>query len=599
MVIARISGENGKFINYGYDALTIDLEADKKYVLSVEYQNGVCLHFSSFTLNQCNDRIIVMTGNIRNDSRGRKIMRYFNTEGLCRPEEHYMVRLDDRLSQIKKRYIDRRKYFVINRGRQYGKTTTLVALAEYLKEDYVVFSMDFQGIGTEEFVSAETFAYAFAKEMLAAADDTVNEALLKPLIEFAESATNKSLRELFVRLSRICAESEKPVVLMIDEVDSASNNQVFIDFLAQLRKYYLDRERHPIFHSVILAGVYDIKNLKLKIRPEEEHQYNSPWNIAADFDIEMSFSAEQIVDMLKEYETDYQTGMEIVEVSNEIYHYTSGYPYLVSRICKVLDEKIPRICGFEKFGSAWTKEGIAESVKILLKENTPLFDSMIKQLDLYKDLRNMIEEIIYQGKKIPYSLQAKPINLGMMFGFLEEKNGSVVIANRIFEMVLLNMFIAEEAIRSTAFQYGERDRNQFTKGGMLNMDLVLEKFVEHFHDIYGGNDEKFVEEHGRKFFLLYLKPIINGTGNYYVEAQTRDARRMDVIVDYLGEQFVVELKIWHGNEYNERGEEQLIGYLDYFHRKKGYLLSFNFNKKKEVGVKELRIGSKTIIEAVV
>lgn len=26
---------------------------------------------------------------------------------------------------------------------------------------------------------------------------------------------------------------------MIDEVDSASNNQVFIDFLAQLRGYYL------------------------------------------------------------------------------------------------------------------------------------------------------------------------------------------------------------------------------------------------------------------------------------------------------------------------------------------------------------------------
>ena len=42
-----------------------------------------------------------------------------------------------------------------------------------------------------------------------------------------------------------------------------------------------------------------------------------------------------------------------------------------------------------------------------------------------------------------------------------------------------------------------------------------------------------------------LKPIINGTGNYYLEAQTRDERRTDVIVDYLGEQFIVELKIWH------------------------------------------------------
>lgn len=76
-------------------------------------------------------------------------------------------------------------------------------------------------------------------------------------------------------------------------------------------------------------------------------------------------------------------------------------------------------------------------------------------------------------------------------------------------------------------------------------------------------------------------------------------------MDYLGEQFIVELKIWHGNEYNERGEQQLAEYLDYYHKElkvpleKGYLLSFNFNKKKEIGVKELRIRNKTIIEAVV
>ena len=52
------------------------------------------------------------------------------------------------------------------------------------------------------------------------------------------------------------------------------------------------------------------------------------------------------------------------------------------------------------------------------------------------------------------------------------------------------------------------------KDGILNMELVLEKFMIHFHDIYGKNTEKFVEENGRRVFLLYLKPIINGTGNY-------------------------------------------------------------------------------------
>ncbi len=99
--------------------------------------------------------------------------------------------------------------------------------------------------------------------------------------------------------------------------------------------------------------------------------------------------------------------------------------------------------------------------------------------------------------------------------------------------------------------------------------------------------------------MLYLKPIINGTGNYYLEAQTRDERRTDVIVDYHGEQFIIELKIWHGSEYNERGEKQLTDYLDYFHKDKGYMLSFNFNKNKKIGINEIRIGNKTIVEAVV
>ena len=131
------------------------------------------------------------------------------------------------------------------------------------------------------------------------------------------------------------------------------------------------------------------------------------------------------------------------------------------------------------------------------------------------------------------------------------------------------------------------------------MKLVFEKFVQHFIEIYGSSTEKFIETNGRRLFLLYLKPIINGIGNYYIEAQTRDARRTDVIVDYLGEQFIIELKIWHGNEYNERGEKQLAEYLDYYQKDKGYLLSFNFNKKKETGVKEITIGNKTIVEAVV
>ncbi len=207
-------------------------------------------------------------------------MRYFNTEGRCRPEEHYMVPLDDRLDKIKRLYVDRKKYFVINRGRQYGKTTTLMALEEYLKNDYMVLFMDFQMISSTDFADEQTFTVKFAEyiEKLFYKREQKDGIDLQALEELAslKEKQNISMDMLFARLSRNCETCEKPIVLMIDEVDSASNNQVFIDFLSQLRGYYLNRENNPIFHSVILAGVYDVKNLKLKLRDDREYQYNSP-----------------------------------------------------------------------------------------------------------------------------------------------------------------------------------------------------------------------------------------------------------------------------------------------------------------------------------
>jgi hypothetical protein len=70
-------------------------------------------------------------------------------------------------------------------------------------------------------------------------------------------------------------------------------------------------------------------------------------------------------------------------------------------------------------------------------------------------------------------------------------------------------------------------------------------------------------------------------------------------VDYLGQQYILELKIWHGERYNEKGEKQISEYLDYFNLSTGYMLSFNFNKKKENGVKRVEIHDKVLFEGMV
>lgn len=188
-----------------------------------------------------------------------------------------------------------------------------------------------------------------------------------------------------------------------------------------------------------------------------------------------------------------------------------------------------------------------------------------------------------------------------LFGFIKEEHENIVIANRIFETQLYNLFISEELLDSAMYKSAamDKDRNMFIRDGRLDMEQVLVRFTETFTDIYSDAEERFLEENGRRYFLLYLKPIINGIGNYYIEARTRNMRRTDVIIDFRGEQFVCELKIWHGEEYNRRGEDQLLRYLEDYHLTTGYMLSFNFNKKKKTGVRKIRIGERTIIEAVV
>lgn len=80
-----------------------------------------------------------------------------------------------------------------------------------------------------------------------------------------------------------------------DEVDKSSDNQIFLSFLGLLREKYLkcQQGKDVTFHSVILAGVYDIKTLKLKLHPQEESKYNSLWNIADNNQMYMKVSSDQ------------------------------------------------------------------------------------------------------------------------------------------------------------------------------------------------------------------------------------------------------------------------------------------------------------------
>ena len=520
-------------------------------------------------------------------------MKRFNTAGTCRPNEHYMVDITDRLEIIRK-MIAQGDYFCINRGRQYGKTTTLAALANYLKNDYCVFSISFEGLDDYSFENAATVCAELLK--ILKRHSRVNgsseamQSLLKDVVPVGcKEIASTDFAEI---IDELCALSERPVVVLIDEVDQASNNDGFIKFLGVLRNMFLSRETFKTFQSVILAGVYDVKNLKLKMRSEDEHQYNSPWNIAVPFDVDMSLSAEGIKGMLDDYETDHHIGMNTEEVASWIREYTGGYPFLVSRLCQLMDEQ-----------DDWNHEGFLNAVKALLNERNTLFDDMIKKIEQFPDLKSLLKEHLFSGESRKYNPLNKAFQLAERFSIINVHNGSFSIACRIMETAIYEYFMAEEN-ESEIYSAGSIEKTQFIKGSGLDMPLLLQKFSEHFNEIFrtadGTMDTKFVEKQGRKQFQLYIRPIINGVGHYYVEAETRDETRTDLIINYNNHEYVIELKIWRGDSYNAKGENQLCEYLKLKNQQTGYLVSFCFNKGKTSGLlPSVELDGCTLIEVIV
>lgn len=83
----------------------------------------------------------------------------FNTTGVCISKKHYMVDISKKVAEIEK-LVNQEFYFVINRPRQFGKTTTLNELYKRLSNKYKEIRMDFELIG-EDFVSEERFCKTF------------------------------------------------------------------------------------------------------------------------------------------------------------------------------------------------------------------------------------------------------------------------------------------------------------------------------------------------------------------------------------------------------------------------------------------------------
>jgi len=504
-----------------------------------------------------------------------------------------MVDISNKISQIKE-LIDKEHYFTINRGRQYGKTTTISTLTRTLMNDYVVVSITFEGLGNDSFTTPAIFCQKFIKLVSKTLKFTSET---KKYVETWENSDVIDFETLSEHITNMCQDKE--IVLIIDEVDKTSHNQVYLDFLSILRKKYLARQegRDFTFHSVILAGVYDVRNLRWKIKLANEGEtdtntqiLNSPWNIAANFDVDMSFNQEEIKTMIDDYEKDYATNMNTKAIANEIHKYTSGYPFLVSRICRFIHDDLNK---------NWTIDGVKTAVKLIQEEKNTLFDDLYKNLNNNKHLSNLIKRMLLNGQKFSYNLGINEIDLGVMYGyFAKGSDRGLVISNKIFENLMLEYFIDMAQITET-LPTVISVRDEFIQGSKFNMEACLRRFAEYYPMIYSEKQAEFLEREGLLIFLMLLIPALNGRGFYYIESQTRNEERMDLVISFGGEEFIVELKLWRGMKKHEEAYEQLNKYLDARSVETGYLLTFDFRRKKEPRTEWVKYEGKKIFDVVV
>lgn len=503
-----------------------------------------------------------------------KMKKRFNITGVCYPEKHYMMDIQWKLDEILE-LIEYGEYFTINRPRQYGKSTILYFISEKLSQsaEYLPIALNFQGIDEKWHKSDEMFARMFIQELA-----TFFEFSHPKIASFIQGEETQivdmnSLSKFVTRLVKI---TNKKLVLLIDEVDASSNYEPFLSFLGMLRTKFLARTKlhHSTFHSIILAGVHDVKSLKYKLRNQSDTQYNSPWNIAVDFKVDMSFNPREIAPMLVEYSQAESVDLDISSIADHLHYHTSGYPFLVSRLCKIIAEDIIP----QKDEKTWTLDDVEKSVQILLQENNTNFDSLIKNLENHQDLYDLVFRIVIDGASIGFNQYNPVIYKGILYGIFK-RNGKIRIHNRIYEQLIYDYMASKVEVNLQVDDYNFE--NQFyLPNNQLDVEKILIKFQQFMREQYSEKDQAFLEREWRLIFLAFIKPIINGNGHDFKEPQISAEKRLDIVITFFQHKYIVELKRWNGEKLHQEGLDQLTDYLKRQTQDKGYLVIFEYRTPK-------------------
>ena len=502
-------------------------------------------------------------------------MRFFNTEGPVRPDDHYAIAPLDRADVDEFLGLIRAKrYFVLHAPRQTGKTSALIALRNLLNSGEVG---DFRCVNVNvetaqvarddvaRGVRAILSGLAMSARLLG---DSYPDGVWTDVL--AKAGPEEALKEL---LARWCLANPVPLVLLVDEIDSLVGDTL-LSVLRQLRAGYEQRpEAFP--QSVVLCGVRDIRDYRIRSSTGEVIAGGSPFNVAAK-SLRMGDFTEAETRALMAQHTE-ETGQRFTAAALEaVWTQTQGQPWLVNALCAgaCFDNK----AGRDRSRSIEVDDVHAAREELILSRRTHL-DQLAHKLEEER-VRRVVEPLLSGGEVRHHARDLEYVrDLGLIAAADPPR-----IANPIYREVVPRElgYVLQSSLDIQVAWYVDDD-------GGLDMDKLLSAFRTFFGEHaehWLGHLGAYREAAPQLILQSYLQRVVNGGGR--IEREYGLGRgRTDLLVLWpresgqpsdLWERFVVECKVLRDTDRKslawtvEKGVKQTLGYMKQCRAEEGHLV---------------------------
>ena len=497
-------------------------------------------------------------------------MRRFNKSGPVATRDHYCIPPLDRLDLAEvRKLIAEKQYFVLHAPRQTGKTSALLALQDLLNAEgrhRCVYVNVEAGQAMREDVERAT-KVILGQMALGARRATDDDFLLDAWSHIAAEFGSGALGAALTQWSEA---SEKPLVLLIDEVDSLVGDSL-LAVLRQLRAgYHLRPDGFP--QSVILCGVRDVRDYRIHSGSANTMVAGgSAFNIKAESLRMGDFSRHEVLALLAQH-TD-ETGQPFADGAPEaVWTQTQGQPWLVNALayemCFRGELEVDR-------SRAVTRADVLAAKETLILRRDTHLDQLTDKLKEGR-VRRVIEPLLVGGDG--FESTADDIEYVQDLGLIA-RDPPLRLANPIYAEV-----VPRQLTWPTQMKIQDDPAWYVDAGGALRLEKLLARFQEFFRENAQSWVERFEYKEAGPHLLLqaFLQRIVNSGGRVGRE-HGLGRRRADLLIEWpegeVVRKYVVECKVRHEGRRLERtvaeGVEQTAAYMDLCRAEAGHLVVFD------------------------